>query len=743
MRRARRRLTGGASALIGALLALALLVPGAAAQTAGTVRGHVFSGEGGGERLPSAVVEVAGAGRRLSAEADASGAYEITGVPAGRRVVRASHIGHETFEIEVVVPAGQVVRVDLNLPIAPVPVDPVRVDAGHLTSGIDTIPAPDAELGIAGARALRSGPGIAEIGLATVVQGRPGQEPPDPSDVLYVRGAAADLKLVFLDGAPVYAPFPLGGVADAFLPDVLQSATVFLGGAPARYDGGLSYVMDLRTRGVREDGPRTSGALDLLTGRVMVESPVAPGLAVLLAGRTVHGAAALQPLPYGYREGLVRVDAELGGGVRLHATGFTNDEDVRLGDGPSPDSAVTWGNTAGSLRLVAPLLGGELELTAAGGSYGATLPLRGTRPGVAEGTTTRERLAADLSRRHRDLVVRLGASADRLVNRYSAQLSDGSEAYARVEGGALGIYTDLSWQASERLAIRGGLRADHFSAGDELVLAPRLAVTFLATERASVTAAAGRYHQYLRAPDAVLLFPRSDSSAGSVPPLSLGSASHATVTLDQEVVDGVRLGVEGFFKSFEGIPTAARRDASASGVDVWLRRETGRWTGWAGYSLAWVWSVGSGPSADRFAGRHLLSAGGGARVARAARVDARFAYGSGLPYAAIPVAPEYAGEQGRTGGAHVDTETLSGRPDAAPLIPSPDRPYVRLDLSATYSMTRRMGGRTLHLDSYLKLLNTFGGRDALFYRYDRSQGEELTGLAVLPIVPVVGLEWRF
>src|SRR5690606_37682435 len=143
-------------------------------------------------------------------------------------------------------------------------------------------------------------------GLADAALGAPGQEPVDPSDVLYVRGTGTDLKLVYLDGAPVYAPFPLGGLIEPFTPGLLQSADIYLGGAPARYDGGLSYVLDLRTRGVRSDRVHSTGAVDLLSARVTVEAPIGSRAGVLFAGRSVHdrgtGPLSGGPLPYGYAE---------------------------------------------------------------------------------------------------------------------------------------------------------------------------------------------------------------------------------------------------------------------------------------------------------------------------------------------------------------------------------------------------------------------------------------------------------
>src|SRR6185295_11409560 len=112
----------------------------------------------------------------------------------------------------------------------------------------------------------------------------------------------------------------------------------------------------------------------------------------------------------------------------------------------------------------------------------------------------------------------------------------------------------------------------------------------------------------------------------SGPPLAPARASHFLVGLDQMLVEELRLGIEGYYKRFEGIPSRsdaapvtlvggagsapAATAANASGVDLWLRRNTGRLTGWLGYSLGWVWAEGrsAGPT-DLFSGRQLLSMG--------------------------------------------------------------------------------------------------------------------------------------
>lgn len=715
----------------------------AAGQLTGTLRGQVRS-EVEAAPIPGAVVEVLGlAGHAVVA--GRSGRYELRDVPAGRRVVRVRHIGHAPLEIEVVVPAGREMLIDLSLRLAPIVLAPVEVAAGRDAVGIDTLEASPAELGLAGARALGSSPGLSELGLAEAIHRVPGQEPPDPSSVLYVRGAAADLKLVYLDGAPVYAPFPLGGLIDAFAPGTLGSAEVFLGGAPARYDGGLSYVMDLRTRGVRTDAFRTSGSLDLVSARAAVETPLAPGVSVLASGRAVHGAGTMDPLPYGYTEGLLRADVSLPAGAALHITGFGNEESVLLEQDPVGDGRVEWGNTAAAVRLTLPMDAGGAEVTASLGSFVAGLPLSGSGADRIDAGVRRARLAADVSRRVQDVTLRYGLSLDRLTHSYRATLRDGARTSAEAAGGAVGAYVDGSWRPTGRLSLRGGLRADYFGYGEETALAPRLSLTYMATDDAALTVAGGRYHQYVRAPDAAVLFPHSEESGGGVPdPLSVGASTHLAVSLDQQLAEGLGLGLAGFFKSFEGVALAGSNHASASGVDIWLSRSSDGISGWAAYSLAWIWSGdgGGGGVSDRFAGRHLLSAGLGAPISRRMRLDASVSYGSGLPYAAIPLMTTAAGGDITPAPSSAPKRvSLQSAGDAAPLLPAPDRPYLRLDISASHAWSGRVGGREVQLASYLKLLNTLGDRDALFYRYDADQ--ELRALAAIPTVPVLGVEWRF
>src|SRR5690625_5031448 len=99
----------GSVALVGLLALAPVQVPGPGT---GTVRGVVVS-DRTGEPLPSTVIEIQGATEPLVTLADSAGGYLLRGVPAGRRTLRATRFDHATFEVEVYIPAGREVELDL------------------------------------------------------------------------------------------------------------------------------------------------------------------------------------------------------------------------------------------------------------------------------------------------------------------------------------------------------------------------------------------------------------------------------------------------------------------------------------------------------------------------------------------------------------------------------------------------------------------------------------------------------
>lgn len=731
----------------------------------GAVAGRVVSSLDGSP-VAGALVSVRRAGgREIGAITGPEGRYRLPRVRAGQWSLRVTTLDHDPFRAAVRVPAGASVELDVVLTLRPVVLptlaavtDPLGLaPAGGPDSGpgseIHGTPA-DPEL-----RVLDLGPGAA--GMVRTLEGVRSQPPQDPSSVLYVRGGAADLKRVLLDGAPVYAPFHLGGLMDAVPAGVVRSAHLYTGGAPLAYDGGLSYVLDLRTSGGGDEPFSTAGHIDLLGGSVRARGS-GGRLGWMASARSTHGAASHHllegRLPYGYEEGLARIDLSLAAGHDLAVTGFSNRESVRLAGSPVRDDRASWGNEAVSVRYGARVGGTRALLTAAAARFDTRLPVSAAAEELGRSETDRARVALDVTSELGSAELSYGAA----FNRHRTDLS-----LPRVTG----VAPSLFWQGQAstvagygaatlrpwpEVAVRAGLRATVHGERGSPHLAPRLAVTWRAAEETSLQLSAGRYHQLLESPESALsgdldewsevlqrqAVVRTTDTDPYLGDPAAASASHFTVRMDHRPRDELELGLEGFFKSFSGL--ARHRQLHASGADLWLEYGSERWSAWAGYSLAWTWSDPPPQDTDRgFSGRQLLSAGGTAPLPMGMRLAARVRASSGLPFSRVPLTG------GGTGGdatAPLDGSALqAAAPPPVETEPvfagSPDGSYLRLDLTLSRAFSGRVLGREMAFRPYLRFLNALDSRDALFYQFDPSAELRPEALDSLPVLPVVGIEW--
>ena len=739
----------------------------------GAVVGRVLSVVGRAP-LEGASVTAWREGRLVAvAETDARGRYRLAELPPGRFLLRVVTADHAAHEVALELGPGPPLQLDLVLALDPPVLPPIHAEGGRLALAPGTgraAESPDADAGRPadpGLRSLETGPGAGLPGAA--LPGPPGPPPSVPGGALYVRGAASDLKRVHLDGAPVYTPFHLGGLMEAAPEGVLRSATLYTGGTPLAHDGGLSYVLDLRTRA---GGPeeRAGGHLDLMGGSLRAEGGDERA-SWLVSGRRSHVGAAdwltEGELPYGYAEGLARLDLRLSEGHRLAVTGFLNEELVRLGSTPGTGSgaptgggaavtpsaeAARWGNEAASLRYRGGYGDTELHATAAVSGFTTTLPVSTERDRLARSETGHTRVALDATTLFGGLSLAYGAAFE--GRRLHLRLPAGDEEDGLLwhgRGGALSVYGGATLRAGDAVSLGGGLRARGFGAEEGIRLGPRLSVTLRGSDATRLVLSAGRSHQRLGAPESVLSsdldlwadalrreaaegFP--DGGAG-FPALAVASASHLSVRLDHRPEDGPTLGLEGYLKTFDEL--AAGDDLHASGADVWIDWSGDGWRAWGGYSLGWAWSDAPPESTERgFTGRQLVSVGGEADLPSGVRLSAEVRASSGLPFTRLPLVPD-AGDEAPTeppaepGGTPSDDLGLAGPPAGS---------YLRLDLSVSRRWSLDLMGRSTLLRPYLRVLNALDRRDALFYHFDPEGRLSPRALDTMPLVPVLGVAWE-
>ena len=755
---------------------------------AGAIEGTVRAHEGTNVRfLPYAIVQATMPGDRRTILADSLGRYRIEALPAGSVRLQVSHVAHRTAQVEVTVPDGGTVLLDIDLEWSPIVMHRITVVADQIVRPRalrrSEMPIPAVEV-----IALGASTGLGEAGLSEAIAAMPGNDPSDPSHGLFMRGSTTDLKLVLLDGAPVYTPFHLGGLLSSFDAASLGEAALHTGGAPARYDGGLSYVLDLRTRPPQTDRLHVRGGVDLISANIAAEGPIGRSVSFSASSRTLHdyGTAALGggQTPYGYRDALGRIDARLGEGHLLSATAFWNRESVFLN--PSqvgtalgaefivPEDA-SWGNHALVIAYHGSVADVRLDATVSASGYRAELPLRAPQDiedpfadptadptavddGVfplaelndgmlAEAETNRLRLTLDGSTSVGRSRLRFGTSVDRTETVYSARsfadIGNGAAVKTEADGVVAGVYADGVRTLAPGLDLRVGLRADAFSTERGVRLAPRVAFLWSLSDEALLTVAAGRYHQFSRVSDrdVELSVVGGPLAASTTSLLSVATADHVVVSLDQELRNDVRLGIEGFWKEFTGLGGPGSEVLRSSGIDIQVLREGAGVTAWLGYNLSWFWSGSSGlGGTGTFAARQLLSAG--LRGSPDGRIGGAVSLGytAGLPYTSIP----FGDRDAETATVTEQTELPGDLAQEDPVFAgNPDDGFLRLDVELFTHFTARMFGRDVNVRPYLRLINALDQRDALFYYFEPWRDSDLRPLAERSFLPVFGVEWRF
>jgi hypothetical protein len=728
-----------------------------------------------GRPLANAIVTLVSDDR--STITDGEGIYIFYGVASGERQIRASRLDFQPVIVTIDLREGGRLKVDFLLSLRPVEMPVMEARASpHIR--IDSLPnEPDpVPVGTAVVQVLEATPGVAETGIAAAAKVLLGPDPPAPDNVLFVRGAGAALDLILLDGAPVQAPFHLGGLLQPSVAPGVVHAARLQGGVSPRWDGGLSDVLLLESRPGQGSPARAALYVDNLSAGGQVEGG-SPGRASwFVSVRGLHGAGA-DPfveggIPQEYADGLVRLDVNLSTSDTLLVSGFWNRETVRLAPGDSPDPSPSWGNQAGALRYRGDLTVGRTQLGFAFGEFQTRLPVGREVSLTADGVTRRTRITADIEKAAGLMTLGYGFHVDRLDQRTEFRASADKQGPAagplsrqRADANALSGYLEAGVPIGRVVHLAAGVRATTFSDDLGQGLSPRIRADLLLSPELLLSLSAGRYRQLLVSSRASDPAPANDGAGGStaVIPSYAGIAAsrsdHLLAALVHASPSGSEIRVEGYWKNVSGLPDLYGSRLRYAGLDLWLRQKLGAFQVWGSYSLGWGWAATDGaPDTELYSGRHLLRGGFTKGFNDDVRLDAELSYGQGLEFGAIPrversgaFAPAPGGTETRGPGGSTSAPPAGGAAPAfavpAPVptpvvVRSPGGSYLRLNIQATAQIRTRFLGRNQTLYPYFRIVNALDRSDALFYRSEGDPELAPRPVGSIPILPVIGIEWR-
>lgn len=109
------------------------------------------------------------------------------------------------------------------------------------------------------------------------------------SSGINVRGGATNQNLILFNNALVFNPSHLFGFFSSFNPDVVANAELYKSGITPNYGGRISSVLDITSRTGNKKKWTATGGISPITGRITLEGPIIKEkTSLLIGGRTTY-----------------------------------------------------------------------------------------------------------------------------------------------------------------------------------------------------------------------------------------------------------------------------------------------------------------------------------------------------------------------------------------------------------------------------------------------------------------------
>ena len=736
---------------------------------------------------------------RRVVRADSAGRFTFREVPVGTVRVRATSFGFEPTDTTVVVRAATTLTVALQMRVLPQALAPVNTTAQIPERSRFEEQATPSVVSISGAE-VRRVPAIGETDVLRSVALLPGViARNDFSAGFNVRGGEADQNLVLLDGIPIYNPFHLGGLFGTFIDKAVSGVDVMTGAFPTRYGGRLSSVLDVKSLEETRRGAHGTAEVSMLSSSLFSGGSLATGklswnFAVrrTYADKVVEWIRGSNDFPYHFSDAQFRGRLLLPRGGTLGLTAYTGkdllyhrEEPNRPSNVPTvpgepvpgddDDESVTfnWGNRILGLTLDQPL-GARTML-----NQRLAYTRFSTRFAVPDeeiflGQSVDEvQIGGSITHARGKHTISAGYEAARYLTSYREQfanltgdnddfefpdpLATDGDTTMRQRPTTAGLFAEDLWKPNEKWLLRGGLRGEYVSGANWVGISPRLSVKYFVTPTLAITAAGGRYTQWMRAmrnEDLPLrIFDLWLASEKNIP---VSTSNHLVLGAERWLSDRRFLRIEGYGKTYDNLSEPASSvdprirpsllryyDGRSYGLDVYLRQlERNGFSGWIAYSYGVTTRERNGasywPAHDRRHNANIVTA--------YAPSKSRWALGSHLGLATGTPYTGWAGVMNRYrydpirnvweptfGGDENDTVRGQRNGDRFPF-------YWRLDLSA--ERRYEVGGATIK--PYLNIVNVFNRKNVFLYTFDgNADPPVIKGASQFPLLPSLGIrmEW--
>lgn len=268
--------------LILSLLLLAAMFHAMAQEKRFTISGNVTD-SGNGEDLIGAVVFVPGS--KTGTTTNTYGFYSLS-LPKGKYKLNFTYLGYLNQEVDVELTADKKLNIKLDADVNQL--DEVVISAERQNANVSK---PEMSVEKLSAQTIKTIPALmGEVDVIKAIQLLPGvQATAEGSSGFSVRGGGFDQNLILLDEATVYNASHLMGFFSVFNNDAIKDVKLYKGDIPATFGGRLSSLLDIHSKEGNSRKFSGSGGIGLISSRLTLEGPIVKDkVSFLASGRRTY-----------------------------------------------------------------------------------------------------------------------------------------------------------------------------------------------------------------------------------------------------------------------------------------------------------------------------------------------------------------------------------------------------------------------------------------------------------------------
>ncbi|MDI6401715.1 TonB-dependent receptor [Balneolaceae bacterium ANBcel3] len=722
-----------------------------------TINGFIRDAENG-ETLIGANVFLMGTD--WGAVTNTSGYYVLRNIPAGTYTLRFSYMGYENHFEDISLGEGESLRLDIQLKPGGYTLQELVITSKREQEERQNIGRASISTEL-----ITSVPAVLQADVFRSIQLLPGvKAASDFSSGLYIRGGGPDQTLILLDRTTVYNPSHFFGLFSTFNPDAIKDVSLYKGAYPAMFGGRLGSVLDVHNK----DGNRyrTGGtvSLGMLSSRAMIEGPYGGGSYMLAVRRSTMEPvlAALRasqdniPDTFYFYDINAKVNVDHWENNLLSVAFYTGTDKVSFPFAEDANLGLFYGNRTLSINWTHLLSNHTFtNFTLTGSEY-----FNEPSFDLAGSTFERESTIRDLSFKadiewipSQSYEILGGIWGGHKVFELKDSFDENMGMEETITSTYMSTYIQQIWRPAIRWKFNTGLRASYYTNGDYFRLDPRISMEYFLTSETRLQAAFGRYHQFLSllTSETISAFDMWLFTDDGVPP---AYGDQYTAGIKNTSLTGYFLEVEAYYRNMRNLfeidpflSDAAGMEYAdlfrfgkgyASGFEVLIQKNTGRLTGFIGYTWGLTRRNFEGfndsryypPKYDRTHDLNWVST---------YQMSSRWSFSAVFSYA---TGQAYTKPLGRTAIVNnpFDNNTPNmftvGRVNAKRLPP-----YHRLDLSLSRKGTFFGIGEA---EWQFQAINVYSRRNPWFYTYDFDYNPVRVSKAhMLPIIPTISYTVHF